>query len=67
MAALADGLAESQQETRVRLLIGRSRLPAPVAQFRILVEGRFVARVDFAWPEHKVALEYDGLWHSEPG
>ena len=30
-------------------------------------EGRFVARVDFAWPEHKVAVEYDGLWHAEAG
>ena len=26
-----------------------------------------VARVDFAWPEHKLAVEYDGLWHAEPG
>ncbi|RBY77990.1 hypothetical protein DQ239_09800 [Blastococcus sp. TF02-09] len=67
VAGLADGLAESPPETRVRLLIGRSRLPVPVAQFRVLHQGRFVARVDFAWPERKVALEYDGLWHGEPG
>jgi very-short-patch-repair endonuclease len=67
VAALADGLAESPQETRLRLLIRRSSLPDPVAQFRIVVDGRFVARVDFAWPEHKLALEYDGLWHAEPG
>jgi very-short-patch-repair endonuclease len=26
-----------------------------------------VARVDFAWPEHRVAMEYDGAWHAEPG
>jgi very-short-patch-repair endonuclease len=65
--SLADGLAESPQETRLRLVIGRSALPAPVAQYRIEHAGRFVARVDFAWPEHKVALEYDGLWHAEPG
>jgi very-short-patch-repair endonuclease len=38
-----------------------------VAQFTVRHEGRFVARVDFAWPEHKLALEYDGLWHGEPG
>ncbi|WP_040337363.1 hypothetical protein [Candidatus Blastococcus massiliensis] len=67
VVALADGLAESPQETRVRLTIGRSRLPPPVAQFRVLHHGRFVARVDFAWPDRKVALEYDGLWHAEPG
>jgi hypothetical protein len=65
--ALADGRAESPQETRLRLLIGRSPLPPPVAQFTVLHEGRFVARVDFAWPEQRVALEYDGLWHAEAG
>jgi hypothetical protein len=64
---LADGLAGSPQETRLRLLIGRSPLPAPVAQYRVLSQGRFVARVDFAWPDRRVALEYDGLWHAEPG
>lgn len=64
---LADGLAESPPETRIRLLIGRSGLPAPVAQYRVQVDGRFVARVDFGWPGYKVALEYDGLWHAEAG
>jgi hypothetical protein len=67
VAALADGLAASPQETRLRLLIGRSSLPAPIAQYRVLLDGRFVARVDFAWPEKRVALEYDGLWHAEAG
>jgi hypothetical protein len=64
---LADGLAESPQETRLRLVIQASGLPAPVAQFRVHDERGFVARVDFGWPEHKVAVEYDGLWHGEPG
>lgn len=66
VAGLADGLAESPQETRLRL-VGRSSLPPPVAQFVVRVDGRSVARVDFAWPDHKLALEYDGLWHAEPG
>jgi hypothetical protein len=66
-AALADGLAGSPQETRVRLLIGRSPLPAPVAQYRVFDRDGFVARVDFAWPERRLALEYDGLWHGEAG
>jgi hypothetical protein len=65
--ALADGLAESPQETRLRLLVGRSTLPPPVAQFTVRAGGRFVARVDLGWPEHRVALEYDGLWHGEAG
>lgn len=63
--ARADGLAGSPQETRLRLLIDRSRLPRPVAQYSVRSSGRFIARVDFAWPEQKVALEYDGLWHAE--
>lgn len=67
VCALADGLAGSPQETRLRLLMHRSGLPSPVAQYRVIADGRTVARVDFAWPEQKVALEYDGLWHAEPG
>jgi hypothetical protein len=67
VSTLADGLAASPQETKVRLLVHRSSLPRPVAQYVIRHDGRFVARVDFAWPEHRLALEYDGLWHGEPG
>ena len=67
VCGLADGLAGSPQETRLRLVIGRSRLPAPIAQYRVLVDSRVVARVDFAWPDLKVVVEYDGLWHAEPG
>jgi very-short-patch-repair endonuclease len=66
VAALADGLAQSPQETRLRLLLHRSRLPNPVAQHRIRDSSGFVAKVDFAWPEKKVAVEYDGLWHADP-
>jgi hypothetical protein len=62
---LADGRAESPQETRLRLLLHRSPLPLPTAQFSVRVDGRFVARVDFAWPELEVAVEYEGLWHGE--
>ena len=65
--ALADGLAGSPQETRLRLLIGRSLLPMPIAQYWVRDAAGAVARVDFAWPEQKVALEYDGLWHAAPG
>ena len=65
---MADGLAQSPQETRVRLLLHRSDLPEPTAQYRVADDrGRFVAIVDFAWPELKIALEYDGRWHAEPG
>jgi len=64
--AAADGLAGSPQETRLRLLLHRSGLPVPVAQHRALDGDRFLARVDFAWPEHRLALEYEGGWHGAP-
>jgi hypothetical protein len=67
VCSLADGLAESPQETRLRLVIHASELPAPVAQYRVHDERGFVARVDFGWPEHKLAVEYDGVWHAEAG
>jgi very-short-patch-repair endonuclease len=67
VADLADGRAGSPQETRLRLLIQSSRLPRPVAQHEVRdADGRFVARVDFAWPEHRLALEYEGAWHGAP-
>ena len=65
VAQLADGLSGSPQETRLRLLIHRSDLPRPVAQYSVRIGDRFVARVDFAWPEHRLAVEYEGLWHGE--
>jgi hypothetical protein len=67
VCALADERAESPQETRVRLLVVRAGLPAPVPQFTVRVDRRFVARVDLAWPGLRVAVEYDGRWHAEPG
>ncbi len=63
-AALADGLAASPQETRLRLLLHRSPLPTPVPQHVVRQQGRFVARLDFAWPERRVGLEYEGAWHT---
>jgi very-short-patch-repair endonuclease len=64
-AARADGLAGSPQETRLRLLLHRSSLPRPVAQFEVRDAAGFVGRVDFAWPEVKVAVEYEGRWHGQ--
>jgi hypothetical protein len=67
VACLADGLAESPQETRLRLLIARAGLPSPVAQFRVFDDDGFIARADFAYPDRRLLIEYDGLWHGEPG
>jgi G:T-mismatch repair DNA endonuclease (very short patch repair protein) len=66
-ARLADGLAESPPETRLRLLMSRVGLPEPVAQFRVFDDEGLIGRVDFAYPDLKIAIEYDGLWHAESG
>ncbi|MBA2474286.1 MAG: DUF559 domain-containing protein, partial [Pseudonocardiales bacterium] len=62
---LADGRSESPAESHVRLLMHRADLPPPVLQFEVRVDGRFVARVDFAWPDRRVILEYDGAYHAD--
>jgi very-short-patch-repair endonuclease len=36
-----------------------------VPQFRVFDAEGFVARVDLAYPELRIAIEYDGLWHAE--
>lgn len=64
--AVAEPLAESPMETRSRLVLVDSGLPRPVAQHVIRdSEGRFVARVDLAYPVERVALEYEGDHHRE--
>jgi hypothetical protein len=65
VAALMDPKAESPQETRVRLRLLRAGLPPPVTQYEVYAGSRQVARVDFAWPERKLALEYDGWDHTK--
>lgn len=60
---LMDGRAESPQESRLRVHVILGGLPAPTPQFEIFHNGQRIARVDLAWPQAKVALEYDGEWH----
>jgi very-short-patch-repair endonuclease len=61
---LADGHAESPQESRLRASLVLAGLPFPKVQFVVLDErGQFVARVDLAYDEYRIAIEYDGLWH----
>lgn len=63
---LADGGAESPQESRTRVRLVLAGLPRPRTQWVVSDRGRFVARLDLAWPEFKVAVEYDGAWHDDP-
>lgn len=63
----ADGRAESPQESRLRVVLALAAL-RPVPQFEVRDRGgRFVARVDLAFVAERVAVEYEGSWHWEPG
>lgn len=61
---LVDGGAESPQETAARLALIDAGLPPPTTQYRIFGRyGEFIARVDMAYPDVRVAIEYDGAQH----
>ena len=48
---------------RSRLMIVAAGIPEPVVQWEIRSDGRFIARVDLAYPELKIAIEYEGDGH----
>lgn len=59
-----DVLAESPQESRVRLGIARAGLPEPASQVEIHdADGRLVAVADLAYEKELVAIFYDGDEH----
>ncbi len=59
LAQAVDASSESAGESLTRCLLMEHRLPSPVSQYPISCEGRNY-RVDFAWPEARVILEFDG-------
>jgi very-short-patch-repair endonuclease len=63
--SLADGRAQSPQESRLRVLLVQAGLPKPEGQYPVPV-GSLTLHPDLAWPEYKVAAEYDGEWHEAP-
>lgn len=64
---LADPLADSAMESESRLMMIDAGLPRPVLQYRLRDRANRLWRLDFAWPELRVAVEYDGLdWHEGP-
>ena len=64
---LADPASESPMESEARLEMHDGGLPAPVLQYEIVDRNWQTWRVDFAWPQQRVAVEYDGFdWHSDP-
>ncbi len=58
--ALRDRPADSVLESEVAKLFRRNRLPAAAYQYPVHLEGRFIARVDFAYPASRLAVEFDG-------
>lgn len=61
--ALMDPRAESLPETRLRLGLLHRGVPAGVPQFRVVLLTGEQKRLDLAWPDRMVALEYDGPEH----
>jgi hypothetical protein len=62
---LADGRAESPMESEARLAMLDGGLPVPELQYEIVDGNGELRRLDFAWPDCRVAVEYDGMhWHS---
>jgi very-short-patch-repair endonuclease len=58
--------AASPMETRLRLILTDGGLTRPVAQYRIRdAGGLFIGDVDLAYPELRVAIEYEGDHHRE--
>lgn len=60
--ALCDPRAESPMESRIRVALHRYRLPPPAVQHPL---GPY--RLDLAYPAVRLAIEYDGRDHREPG
>jgi len=51
-------------ESEARLVMIDGGLPSPVLQHEVVDARGRLRRLDFAWPEHRVAAEYDsGEWH----
>ena len=62
VAAAMNRLAESLPESRMRIALAARDVPAPVLQHPVSTP-RGTFRLDLAWPELKLALEYDGEEH----
>jgi len=56
--------AESPTETSLRLMVVDAGFPEPELNVDVhAADGRFIGRADMAWPELRIALEYDGDHH----
>ena len=62
-----DGSRADVEVAALMAILGAG-LPRPVVAYRVVEEdGRFVAEVDLAYPQWRIAIEIDGFaWHSSP-
>jgi hypothetical protein len=67
LVALLEPLTESPMESVCRLLIVDNGLPRPIAQHVIRYNELTLARLDFAYPQWKLGLEYEGDYHRDRG
>lgn len=56
-------ITDSDFELLVLALLVENGLPEPVLHHRVVVGGRFVAEVDLAYPDLRIAVELDGSHH----
>jgi hypothetical protein len=62
---LVDARSESPPESWVRVACVLGGLPAPVPQYDVIDSGTWLGRVDLAWPEARLIVEYEGEHHFE--
>jgi very-short-patch-repair endonuclease len=63
----ADSRAESAMESEARLVFIDGGLPLPELQYEIVDRCGKLWRVDFAWPDAMLVVEYDSVeWHANP-
>ncbi|KAB1911229.1 hypothetical protein [Micromonospora sp. AMSO31t] len=63
---LADPGAQSPPESHLRVRLVLAGLPRPAAQHPVRGPSGLVLHPDLAWPQFRVAVEYDGQWHADP-
>ncbi|BCJ59906.1 hypothetical protein [Micromonospora endophytica] len=62
---LAEPAAQSPTESQLRIRLVLAGLPRPVVRHPVQVSRGLILHPDLAWPEFRVAVEYDGRWHSD--
>lgn len=55
---------DSSQESRCRIALIRNGLPCPKVNWKVRLNNGKIALLDMAYPDIKVAIEYDGRHHA---